>query len=228
LREQAPTTLITVFRGCSFFDLIIAIGSLPLRFRADLSCFPHRRSYLTPHPEKVDEWKKRVQSLPDGLRGGISWKGGKDPRARKMRSVVLEQWKDILLLKGITFINLQYGECKVEIMEAKENLNAVIYDWTDADPLQDLDNFAAQIAALDLVISVDNATVHMAGALGVPVWTLLPYSPNWRWMLDREDTPWYPAMRLFRQPAFGDWETVMKKVSQELRKMKNNRFESQS
>ena len=113
-------------------------------------------------------------------------------------------------------------------MEAKENLNAVIYDWTDADPLQDLDNFAAQIAALDLVISVDNATVHMAGALGVPVWTLLPYSPNWRWMLDREDTPWYPAMRLFRQPAFGDWETVMKKVSQELRKMKNNRFESQS
>jgi hypothetical protein len=211
-----------------FFDLVIAIGSLPLHFRADLSCFPHRRSYLTPDPEKVDEWKMRVQSLPDGLRVGISWKGGKDPRSRKMRSVVLEQWKDILLLKGITFINLQYGECKVEIMEAKENLNAVIYDWTDADPLQDLDNFAAQIAALDLVISVDNATVHMAGALGVPVWALLPYSPNWRWLLNRNDSPWYPTMRLFRQPSPGDWATVMKKVSQELRKMKNNRCESQS
>jgi hypothetical protein len=110
-RTGADNTDNSVQGMLPFFDLVIAIGSLPLRFRADLSCFPHRRSYLTPDPKKVDEWKKRVQSLPDGLRVGISWKGGKDPRSRKMRSVVLEQWKDILLLKGITFIK---PFCKTE------------------------------------------------------------------------------------------------------------------
>jgi tetratricopeptide (TPR) repeat protein len=211
-----------------FFDMVIAMGSLPLHLRTNLSCFPQRRSYLIPNPEKVDKWHERFKALRDGLRVGISWRGGKDPRSRKIRSVILEQWKEIFYLKGITFINLQYGECKEEIMEAKENLNVIIYDWEDDDPLKDLDNFAAQISALDLVISVDNATVHMAGALGVPVWTLLPYSPNWRWMLNRENTPWYPTMRLFRQPSLGDWETLMTKVSQELRKMKNNRCKSQS
>jgi ADP-heptose:LPS heptosyltransferase len=161
-----------------------------------------------------------MNSLPDGLRVGISWKGGKDPRERKIRSIRLKQWEEILLLKGITFINLQYGASEEEITEVSESLYVKIYNWEDADPLKDLDYFAAQISALDLVISVDNVTVHMAGALGVPVWTLLPYSPNWRWMLDREDTPWYPSMRLFRQPAFGDWETVMTTVCQELYNLK--------
>jgi tetratricopeptide (TPR) repeat protein len=205
-----------------FFDLVSAIGSLPLYVRPNLSCFPHQRFYLTPDHEKVDEWNRRMNSLPDGLRVGISWKGGKDPRERKIRSIRLKQWEEILLLKGITFINLQYGASEEEITEVSESLYVKIYNWEEADPLKDLDYFAAQISALDLVISVDNVTVHMAGALGVPVWTLLPYSPNWRWMLDREDTPWYPSMRLFRQPAFGDWETVMTTVCQELYNLKHD------
>ena len=205
-----------------FFDLVIAIGSLPLYFRRNLTCFPDRRFYLVPDQKKVDEWNEKMNSLPDGLRVGLSWKGGKDPRERTIRSIDLELWKEILHLKGITFINLQYGSSEEEIAELSESLHVNIYNWKDADPLQYLDNFAAQIAALDLVISVDNATVHMAGALGVPVWTLLPYSPNWRWMLDRKDTPWYPTMKLFRQPAFGDWDTVMTKVSEELEKIRSD------
>ncbi|MDQ7787559.1 MAG: tetratricopeptide repeat-containing glycosyltransferase family protein [Thermodesulfovibrionales bacterium] len=207
------------------FDMVIAMGSLPLHFRPVLSCFPQIKSYLIPDPEKVDKWHKRVRTLGDGLRVGISWRGGKDPRSRKVRSVFLEQWQEILLLKGITFVNLQYGECKEEMKAVKEELQVIIHDWEDADPLKDLDDFAAQISALDLVISVDNATVHMAGALGVPVWTLLPYSPNWRWMLDREDSPWYPTMRLFRQPSLGDWKTVMIKVGQELQDLQNKKFQ---
>ena len=76
-------------------------------------------------------------------------------------------------------------------------MHLAIHDWEDADPLEDLDNFAAQIASLDLVISVDNSTVHMAGALGKPVWVLLSYVPDWRWMLTRDDSPWYPQVNFF-------------------------------
>jgi hypothetical protein len=203
------------------FDLVIAIGSLPLHFRRHLSDFPHRTSYLAPDHEKVDEWNRKMSSLPAGLRVGISWRGGKDQRERTIRSINLKRWKEILLLKGITFINLQYDASEEEIAIAGENSSVMIYHWKDSDPLQDIEGFAAQIAALDLVISVDNATVHLAGALGVPVWTLLPYSPNWRWMLDREDTPWYSSMRLFRQTAFGDWDTLITSVRRELEKIRS-------
>ena len=179
-----------------FFDTVTAMGSLPLYLRSSLSCFPQRNAYLIPDPETVDKWHKRLGALGGGCRVGISWRGGKDPRSQKIRSIDLQKWRELFLLKGVTFVNLQYGDCNEYIAKVKESSNAMIYDWEDADPLKDLDDFAAQISALDLVISVDNATVHMAGALGVPVWTLLPYSPNWRWMLDREDSPWYPGMRL--------------------------------
>jgi len=202
-----------------FFDMVIAMGSLPLHLRTTLSSFPQKRSYLIPDPEKGDEWRNRFKALGDGLKVGISWRGGKNTRFKKIRSIILEEWKEILLIKGMHFINLQYGECKEEIAEAKEKLKVIIYDWEDADPLKDLDNFAAKISDLDLVISVDNATVHMAGALGIPVWTLLSYSPNWRWMLNRDDSPWYPTMRLFRQPAPSDWKSAMKMVSEELQKL---------
>ena len=83
----------------------------------------------------------------------------------------------------------------------------------DVDQLSDMDLFAAQVAAMDLVITIDNSTAHLAGALGVPVWVLLPFAPDWRWMLDREDSPWYPTMRLFRQPRPSDWRSVVEKVS---------------
>ena len=82
-----------------------------------------------------------------------------------------------------------------------------------------MDNFAARVSELDLVISIDNSTVHMAGGLGVPVWTLLPYVPEWRWMLERRDTPWYPQMRLFRQPGPGDWGSVIDEVAECLHDM---------
>jgi 2-polyprenyl-3-methyl-5-hydroxy-6-metoxy-1,4-benzoquinol methylase len=91
------------------------------------------------------------------------------------------------------------------------------------DPLLDLDAFAAQIAELDLVISVDNATVHMAGALGVPVWNLLPFAPTWRWMLGRDDTPWYPSMSLVRQAKFGEWDPVFEAVTEQLKLLATSR-----
>jgi tetratricopeptide (TPR) repeat protein len=203
-------------------DMVIPIGSLPKFLRTDIASFPRRKFYLIPDEERVQSWHNRLKKLGEGLNVGISWRGGGDPNVKRRRSIMLEQLAKPFSLSGVHFINLQYGDCKDELKEVKEKLGTTIHDWEDANPLKDLDNFAAQISALDLVISVDNATVHMAGALGKPVWTLLPFVPDWRWMLTREDTLWYPTMRLCRQPSPGDWESVIVKVKNELVKLLGN------
>jgi tetratricopeptide (TPR) repeat protein/polysaccharide pyruvyl transferase WcaK-like protein len=192
-------------------DMVIPIGSLPKFLRTDFKAFP-QKSYLIPDADKVQAWRNHLKTLGEGLKVGISWRGGVTPKVRRKRSIKLEQWAKLFSLSGIHFINLQYGECKDELKEVKENLGITIHDWEDANPFKDLDNFAAQISALDLVISVDNSTVHLAGALGMPVWTLLPFVPDWRWMLKFEDTPWYPTMRLFRQQNYGNWNDVFRDV----------------
>jgi tetratricopeptide (TPR) repeat protein len=199
-------------------DPVIALGSLPKILRTECNAFP-RKSYLIPDTDKVQSWHNRLRIMGEGLKVGISWRGGRVPRIINKRSIMLDQWAKILSLSGLYFINLQYGECENELREVKKKIGVTIHDWEDVDPLKDLDNFAAQIAALDLIISVDNSTVHMAGALGKPVWVLLPYVPDWRWMLNREDSPWYPSIRLFRQPSLGDWESVITKVKDELLKL---------
>ena len=96
-----------------------------------------------------------------------------------------------------------------------------LVDFTE--DIRDFSDTAAFIENLDLVISVDTAVAHLAGALGKPVWTLIPFAPDWRWMLNREDSPWYPTMRLFRQPSPGDWGTVMENVSRALKELISNR-----
>ena len=198
-------------------DFHIYAGSLPLHFRPDLSSFPQHRSYLIPDEQKVEIWRAKLKKLGEGLKVGIAWRGGLKANIKLTRSISLEQWYRVFSLQGIHFINLQYGDCVKELKEINDKTGVTIHDWDYADPLKDLDGFAAQIAALALVISVDNSTVHMAGAIGVPVWTLLPDACDWRWMQDFEDTPWYESVRLYRQRSFGDWESVLKRVETHLR-----------
>jgi hypothetical protein len=200
-------------------DIKIPIGSLPSLFRKDINSFPDRKSYLIPDNKEVVKWSGRFAELGKGLKIGISWRGGTTPNIIHRRSVTLDKWAELFSLSGIHFINLQYGDCKEELSKAKEKLGISIHDWADSDPLIDLEDFAAQIAALDLVVSVDNSTIHMAGALGVPVWVLLPFICEWRWLLNREDTLWYPTMRLFRQPSPGEWGSVITKARDELLKL---------
>ena len=100
----------------------------------------------------------------------------------------------------VTFVNLQYGDTVEDLAEVEKQLGVRILDWEQGDPLVDMDSYAAKIAALDLVISVGNAAVHLAGAVGTPAWTLLPRVPSWRWMVTGEDSPWYSSVKLFRQP----------------------------
>ena len=122
-----------------------------------------------------------------------------------------------MLRQDCFFVNLQYGNTKQEIEEyVSVQSDISIYLDDEIDPLKNLDDFATQVSILDLVISIDNTTVHMAGALGQKVWTLLPYTPDWHWMLNREDTPWYPSMKLFRRAHMNNWSNVFQQVSLEL------------
>lgn len=198
-------------------DVYVPIGSLPRYFRGRVTDFPPRRHYLVADAQRRDYWRKCFDALGGGLKVGISWRGGAKARAARLRSTTLPQWREILMMPGVQFINVQYGECRDALTAARSDPGVEIHHFEESDPLKDQDDFAAQLAALDLVISVDNATVHMAGALGVPVWTLLPFACEWRWLMERDDTPWYPSMRLFRQPARDDWASVFTRVAGELR-----------
>jgi len=202
--------------GIPLADMQIPMGSLPKFLRPNLASFPQQGEYLIPDNHKTETWRKRYTELGEGLKIGISWRGGSKPAEKLARSTVLAQWKNLFSVSGVHFINLQYGDCTNELREAREKTGITIHDWEYADPLTDLDDFAAKVSALDLVISVDNATVHMAGALGVPVWVLLPFSCDWRWMRDFEDTPWYKSVRLTRQGTFGNWNEVFERVTSDL------------
>jgi 2-polyprenyl-3-methyl-5-hydroxy-6-metoxy-1,4-benzoquinol methylase len=201
------------------FDAQIPIGSLPRLFRRSLDSFSQRQSYLVPDSTSQEKWKKRFAELGDSLKVGISWRGGKQEITRRRRSTTLDQWEAILSRPGVSFVNLQHGDCVEELEEVYRTSGVRIHDWDDADPLVDLDGFAAQISALDLVISIDNSTVHMAGAMGVEVWTLLPFVPDWRWFLNRNDSPWYPSMRLFRQSRVGKWDDAFNAAAEALKKL---------
>lgn len=198
-------------------DAQIPLGTLPMWLRNDWDAFPARRGYLRCDTDAVSRWKGRYRELGDGLKVGVSWRGGRELHVRRQRSTQLADWSPILQLDGFRFVNLQYGDCGKEIAALHASTGSVIHDWDDSDPLGDLDDFAAKVAALDLVITVDNSNAHLAGALGVDVWTLLPFAADFRWFAERDDSPWYPTMRLVRQTAPGAWHPVIARVAEDLR-----------
>jgi tetratricopeptide (TPR) repeat protein len=196
-------------------DFQIAIGSLPKFFRQEISDFPSKQPFLIPDNILRTKWKQRYNELGEGIKIGISWTGGRKGSTKKSAATTLEQWIP-LFKKNAFFINLQYGEYSDDLRQLEESTGIHIYDWDDADPLTDLDNQAAQIAELDLVISFSNSTIHIAGSVGTPTWVLLTFVPDFRWILNRKDSPWYSSVKSFRQQQYGDWENVFSQVENEL------------
>ena len=197
-------------------DYHLSSGSMPMFFRNSLEQFPKYNSYLKSDKKLTNKWKDRFKQLNNKLNIGISWRGGLND---KNRSIELHQWHQIFQYDA-NFINLQYGDCQDEINQLKEQYGVEIYHWSDTDPLSNLDNFAAQISALDLVISIDNSTVHFSGALGVDTWVLLPLNANYRWMQELNQSPWYPSMQLFRQTKPNSWCNVFNRLSKTLQSIK--------
>jgi len=188
-------------------------GSLPGLFRNSSAAFSAAKSpYLVPDPALRDRLRARYA---DGRRlVGLAWQTN-NRKTGRFRSIFLSQFAPLFAQPGIRWVSLQYGNHQELESQAAEAGAPLLVDRA-VDQLTDIDGFAAQVAALDLVVTIDNSTAHLAGALGVPVWVLLPFAPDWRWLLEREDCPWYPAMRLFRQPRPGDWESVMQRVKNSL------------
>ena len=198
-------------------DYYLMIGSLPKFYRNDIKDFASHKPYFKTDEDLSKKWIERFKQLKHTINIGISWQGGVKAANRKSRSLRLEQLLPILSVanKGANIINLQYGDHKEEINSFTQQTNIIIHDWEDADSLKDLDNFAAQIKALDLVISIDNSTVHFSGALGVKTFVMLSFNQDWRWAEDRNDSYWYPNItRLFRQSTDGDWDEVIADISQ--------------
>jgi Tfp pilus assembly protein PilF len=187
-------------------------GSLPGLLRTTNAAFTSTTSpYLLADPAQREQFRGKYA---DGNRVvGVAW-NTRNPRTGKTglsRSVSLSHLAPLFTLPGIRWISLQYGD--LDALEAQAvSAGAPILIDRSVDQLSDIDRFAAQVAAMDLVITIDNSTAHLAGALGVPVWVLLPFAPDWRWMETREDSPWYPTMRLFRQPKPGDWQSLVQRV----------------
>jgi tetratricopeptide (TPR) repeat protein len=201
------------------FDVQCPLLNLPDIFKTQLATIPNRIPYLAPDPILVRKWKDRLDHGPGGLKVGLVWAGRPTHRNNKRRSMRLENLLPLFHIPDVIFFSLQKGEAVDQIPQLPGNVPVI-------DLSQDLTDFsetAALIENLDLVLSVDTAVAHLAGALGKPVWTLLPYAPDWRWLLDCEDSPWYPTMRLFRQPTPGDWDSVIKNVKKKVEHIKETK-----
>jgi predicted TPR repeat methyltransferase len=188
-------------------------GSLPSLFRTSSGAFASTTSpYLIADPATKATLRNRYR---DGRRLiGLAWHT-KSKQTGPTRSIDLSALAPLFATPGIRWISLQYGDHRTLQSQATA-ANAPLLIDPEIDQLTSIDSFAAQITALDLVITIDNSTAHVAGALGVPTWLLLPFAPDWRWLLDRDNSPWYPGMRLFRQPNPADWPSVVERIARAL------------
>jgi tetratricopeptide (TPR) repeat protein len=189
------------------FDLHVSLLDLPGLMGTTLETIPNPVPYLFADTNKVQSWRQQLGGT--GLKVGIAWAGNPTHSNDHKRSCPLRHLEALAHIKGIHLCSLQRDIRDLRDREALQRLGMADL----SDRLQDLTDTAAVIENLDLVVSVDTAVLHLAGAMGKPVWGLIPYSPDWRWMLHREDSPWYPTLRLFRQSRPGDWEGVLGRVA---------------
>lgn len=224
--------LVRLARTMAGVDRVIAVGDpvpADISSAASLMSLPRicgarpghipDHDYISVPTESTERWRRRLAAMPAGLKVGICWAGGSHrhvPAAADVdgrRSVALADLAPLALVPGISWVSLQTGHPAGEVMAPPPGM--VIGAWTD--DLDDFHDTAALIDCLDLVISVDTAVVHLAAAMGKPTWLLSRFDNCWRWMGAREDSPWYPSLRQFRQPTWGSWGPVIEQVRRELR-----------
>jgi hypothetical protein len=196
------------------FDVHLPLLSLPHAFGTDLDTIPAPASYLRADADAVRLWRERLDAEPDPprLRVGLCWAGRPTHTNDKARSMSLAALAPLAAVKGVRFYGLQKGDAAEQARTPPPGMDLVTY----ADEWADFADTAAFVANLDLVITIDSSPAHLAAALGRPVWVMLPRAMDWRWLLNRPDSPWYPTMRLFRQPIEARWDGVIQKVANEL------------
>jgi tetratricopeptide (TPR) repeat protein len=195
------------------FDLHVPMLSLPLVFQTNLATIPQEVPYLFADPSRRKIWRERLGVARPRLRVGLAWAGNPLNIPLRKRDISLQSLAPVLAMEEVEFYSLQRDRAAQQLREYA-GASAII-DHTPA--IQDFADTAALMMELDLIITVDTSVAHLAGALGRPVWTLLSFVADWRWARTGEQAPWYPTMRLFRQPAIGYWEPVVQRVAEELR-----------
>ncbi len=186
--------------------------SLPRLFGTDLKSIPDRVPYLSVAQERIDYWRERIGAAP-GLKIGLVWAGNPASKTGLKRFMPVGNFAPLAAVPNLRLFSLQRGPQAAQLASLPPGLEVTPLE---EEAGQSTDT-AAAILNLDLVIAVDTMVAHLVGALGKPVWVLLASSPEWRWMLGREDSPWYPTARLFRQARLGDWQDVIARVAEALR-----------
>jgi len=210
LFESAPGAPRIIPRGYSLpeVDWHLPLLSLPQRLGITSDTIPARTPYLQPPANRRLVLPRPRDPQDAHLKVGLVWRGNPQHPNDRQRSIPLTSLTPLFGVPGVALYNLQVAPTPQFAGEANSQPALIPFDGL----LRDFADTASVVAQLDLVISADTSTAHLAGALGRPAWVLLPFAPDWRWLLEREDTPWYPTLRLFRQSAPGDWSAVIQRV----------------
>ncbi|MBP1691523.1 MAG: glycosyl transferase group 1, partial [Bacteroidetes bacterium] len=228
---EAPAALVGLFQTIRGIQKVIprgepwpphdahcAVLSLPHLARTRPENVPAEVPYVSVPEASTSAWKARMVHDPPGMRIGLAWFGSRTHDNDRKRSLHFDALKPLFALKGAVFYNMQQERFDSPLLQGR---GAPLVDHSGA--FQDVLATAGLLSQLDLVITVDTMIAHLAGALGKPVWVLLPFAPDWRWMLERDDSPWYPGMRLFRQTHPGDWAAVVQRVIRDLAELLQHR-----
>ncbi|MCD6395283.1 MAG: glycosyltransferase, partial [Planctomycetes bacterium] len=196
--------------------LYVPLLNLPGIFNTQADNIPAPTPYLFAKEPKIQHWRSKIQT--DAFKIGIAWAGNPIHTNDHNRSCALQNFTPLAEIRNVKLFSLQKGPGIEQIKNwqgAAEliDLGQAFEDFTDT---------AAAIENMDLIISVDTSVIHLAGAMGKPVWTLLPFMPDWRWMMEKQDCPWYPTMRLFRQERPGNWHGLFEQLAHMLHKLANN------
>lgn len=195
-------------------DFHAAMGSLPAYLRTREADFPAHAGYLRADPGRVQYWRQKLDALGPGLKIGLSWRGGVPSTRKRLRSIDLPDFAALCRTPGCRFVSLQYGDCGAEIAAFSAATGIPVAHWQEA--IDDYDETAALCCALDLTISVCTSVIHLNGALGRPVWILVPSAPEWRYGYEGDGLPWYPSVRLYRQEERASWAPVFARVQTDL------------
>lgn len=205
--------LVTNGSSLPAYDVQAPLLSLPRILKTSLRTVPAKTPYLFPDAQLQKKWQRKVSRYP-GFKIGIVWQGNPQHHNDKQRSIPLVHFAPLARTPGVCLISLQKGPGTEQLRAAADRFPVI--DMGSRFRSSSFADAAAVVKNLDLVISVDSAIAHLAGALAIPIWVLLPHVPDWRWLLECEDSPWYPTMRLFRQTEPGDWKAVFDRVAHAL------------